>query len=1738
MKSKALRASERGVALILVLTALLGLLVLAVPFLDIARHEEAASVAPLARAEARARAEATLRYGEYVLEAGHAGEEALRDQGAASLGGRAYDTPTTDTPEEASVPVDLVDAKGQVARDRDGTALFHHRDSRGATVDLRVRDEQAWPNIFSATPFMLSATLGRTLLAKDMTETDAEMRVEDGSFLAANGGYVNCEGEVIGYTKRTGNMLTGLSRGLGGGRRAGNHSSDVVVFDDRCREIAMLPFLSPRAAGGYREPMSISYVKEIALLGRDALTDLETDKLSDAFSLLGRRPQSGAFGEKVSVMQPVDPATAGSNGFPLQVASVSGFNMGTLVRLSDGVQVEYGFVISVRGGGNGFGSVTLAEAPRGTYEQGRATLQALLRHPVNINAAPTEVLTRLIDGIQISYFGRPRGSSGRVTEEATAIVVDGIEGARPIRDLKHLRELLDGWVESYPFILTPIMAEAVFRNAVDANDTMLWSSTQPFCFESHDYYTLDVASVVNDGAGRELARTEIRERVHVAPRGLLSHALDSQADFEQHAVRARSTRYVVTFPYPVERWVSPTEQPVSRLLRMLWNFGDGLPMSQQNRERPEGGDADFSEGVFPSTDAEAGFVKLAPGRMMSSGYNKHFDGPAFHLDEPGVTLNRIDADGWRLNRGPFEMDPRDPSGGYGGGMQSTAVGQGRGGGGGGGRNAQTVTVQVSSSGGGQQGGRGGGQQGGITQGALMGRNTINPARFDLWYQFGSSAGGRHVLFDLVGTDPNEARVQLVRESDGSLVARVQDRTLDDPSDSLTEVMEVKWLPQDAGWWKPRTWYHLGLAYRGSKPDDVMVFADGYRHGKPKYKSRLAGGFSASDAFFSVDDAEGWPNRGVAMVGSEVVDFDRSGENFTITTLAGQTWGRGQRGTKALDHAAGEPVTLFGYSTLPVTADGRNGLAIPRGGGALRCNIGPPRVATFQANATVNIVIQGPGGLPLNIPMQVHDPAAPAGNMLSLMAESGGAGDFSSFPETGGYVLIVSQDVPVTGAPAGGLEIARYQSRVGNQLIGLQSAGGAVNPALAGLPAQASPTAPGFSVVRKIHPVSLAGTGPVQSYSTLSCVLPISIPVDNVAGYSQPDVVQGQAGGGVGVNSNWNTDPEFVQIGIPNLANLDAHDVEWIRYHHVDSSGHLLCDEARFLYAAGMLLRSAHLSPAGGIFGAHNLVSLVLPFRQQCGTRALSIGNLAANSDVVPCFRSVTHGARGAINNPNWTPTNPEAPAGAVNASSVGWGDSVTLEDMNGRDRFLAKVAWAALDEPQQVSYGPQGNQITVQLRRNYPYAGWAALTESTQRDYRQRNLPGSGEAQQRTTYLRVLKFPSGELPDFGRTSRAFAGGDMDGSTSAPDGYVDELRVTPFVSQRYILWDHTRMDFIPAAAGSAAAAAAGSMGIDATTDEIPLANVDWMVSNPTNFGPTPPFYILADGRKINYDEELSGLPRNDAGAVQIGEEIIAFRRVGRSSAGAPALLDCQRGFMQTVPMPHGFGEEVVYLDFVNLGQLRSAVDATNADIPVSSARGFYSDGGTVLLDDEMVHYSGLGQNGLTMPWMLNDAGEPYAGLLRGRYGTRPAGHQQGALVLEMPFRYWDRHAERQDTGEQSFYGFSLDLPGAWFRQIVFDERRQVDNVDLQLLVRTDPSIPWSANPATTPGLFLFDEATADKPGVIRRSGRGLDVRVLFRYLPGAFSSLLNTHDWKASPELHSLRVDYLDETRVASREDLR
>ncbi|MAB90777.1 MAG: hypothetical protein CMJ90_15160 [Planctomycetes bacterium] len=1726
-------------ALIMVLAVLMALMVLAVPFLSISTNENKASVAPYARAQARDRAAAIQSYARYMLTLGHREEEALRAEvGVTSGEGAVRSSPDWDVAEEARVAIDLLNSKGEPMTGEGNLPLMHPLDPRGVTGDVKVRDEQAFPNILSSPPFLIAATLGRTTLAQDITDTDTEISVNNAENFPTANGKILMDGEVISYSSKDGSTFMGCQRGLEGGLKAARHRADAWVIDDRAREIAMLPYKSPRASGRWREPHHPTFVKEIALLGESALTSNEVDRLIRDFAILGQRFASGHFGRKVPLLADINPASYDGNGFAVTVRSVSGFPPGTVVRITDGQQTEYGMVCSVRG--RDFGRIVLHDPPRGHFVKDRSSVAPLLRHPVNINSAPRAVLYRLIEGLQMGQGGAARGTNGRVDEDAAALVVEGIISNRPIQGLKRFRELLAELADGAEFIFDEFQSAAVFRNAVDSTDSSVATGTVPFCFRSFDYYTIDSVAVVNDRSGRELARHGVRERVHVAPLGVITRTLQSQRDFEGPFFRVRYGPWTATHPYPTARWETATSQPHGRLPMMMYRFGTlgQMSVNSQNEEEDDQ-DLTFEGGVFPHQ--EEGDVRLLPARMEGRGYSHHFDPPGYLLADKTVKIKDLDAEGMRLASGPFEMNPRD-SRGPGVGGQSMLIGggnrsgRGRGGRGGGGRSS---------------GGRG------QASGSLQGRSTVNPIRFDVWYRTGAgSGGGRQVVFHYGTESSEEDEISLAIESDGSLVGRVAGRTFDDELDAMEEVAQTRWMPEDgAGFWKARTWYHLGFAYRGTKPDDLMLFVDGFKRGSPRYQTQLSSSLSVDDNSFDVEDAEGWPLRGVALVGSEVIAFERSGESFEVVQHQGLPWGRGRRGTKALGHESGTTVTLFGYSTAPRGASTRSSVVIPRGGATLADALGPPVVATFAHNATMTLQVPAGGGLTIPIQLRVHDPAAPSGNELELIGDSEGTLDFDCFPASGGYVVICSVGSGLPNAPVGGVEFARYTSRSGSTLVGLQ---GVLNPPNETLGQGAATGQFAISLNRLIHPIQLVGTGPVAAIQQMAAVFPVSINVGDTSGLMEPQSPRGGSGddgnGNTFLNAqlpNWDTDPEFVQIGNPNTDSLDANDIEWIRYHHIDGEGNILCDEARFIQAAAQWIRSRHLGPGQNITDAHLGTNLFLPFRMQCGTEMFTDGRASSGGEVVPCIRTVSHSRREAINVESWG-TMPAAPVTGGRWSAAGWGDNVTIEGPRGDNRKQATVAWAGVDEPEVVTFGIGENAVSVRIRRNYEGHGWLAFTTSPGTEYRQRSLPGNGQTEQRNRYVRLLKFPSGEMPDIAQGGRAFVGGSADKEVADSDGYIDEIRVASFEPERFVLWNHTEMDLVgplpadpnnptaPPPSGTISGGASAG-GIDETTDEIPIAAVEWLISNPRSFGPNPRFYILPDGRQILFEEELQsrGLSNNDAGLVMIDDEVIAFRSIGTSSGGGPALLDCERGYMNTIASAHGFGANVVILDFVNVTMLQNGLEASSNRLEVADASGFLRNGGTVLVNDELLHYTTGERTALVMPWLMDEDGDTEGGLFRGRFGTQVSSHDSQAIVLDMPFRYWDRYVPKQDAADQSWYGFGLDLPGAFFHELVFEKYRRDEYTDIEVLVRTDADVSWGADPQKTTGLYLFTDSEEGEPNLIDTAGDGLGVRVMFKYMSGAFDPInMRAHGWKSTPELRSMQLTYLDQTRVLTREEKR
>ena len=1700
---------ERGVALILVLSVLLALMVIASPFLMVARNESAASTLALARAQARAHAEAAVDSATQRLARGHASRERMRRDQGDSLDIHA--TPDTDMPEEFALGADLIDERGRPYLDDTGEPLFAHRDARGLTVDLEVRDEHSWPNIASAPPFLIATSLGRSRLSSDITDTDTEIILEDASGFPQKSGHVLIGAEVVSYGERNGNVLTNCQRGLEGGRRASAHKADIWVIDDRAREIAMLPWRSPRAGNGWREPARSTFVKEISLLGRDSLTALEVDRLVQDFAFTGMRFQAGGWGDGTGIVRVIDPASYEGDGFQIRVVSVTGLNPGTVVRITDGVNTDYGMVAETRAG-TGFGMIRLFEPPLNAYDIGRTTVSPLLRHPVNINSAPRDVLVRIMTGIQMSLGQGGGGSStlGQVDEDVAEIVADGIIDSRPIEDLRHFRQILSDLRDAHPLTFTVIQALAIYYNALNPNDDRLTAATVPFTFCSFDRYLIHATAVVNDGSGTELARHEVTERVRVSPPGLVTQSWTTQEDFEEPLFRARSGRWVATHPLPTERWVSSTDIPANRVLRHFMGFGSGslTPQELQGDEIALTGEG----GLYG--DPERGDVRLLPARMISSGYNQHFDGPAWGLPDPDIRLEEIDPEGWMLDRGPFEITAGDRSGGGFGGAGQSMAGGGR-------------------------------RRGGGASAALADRNGLLPVKVDLWYRIANQVGGRHVIFDIAGQDRDDDRITLVKESNGELRARVHDRTLDDPGDGFEEVMETVWEPVNGGFWDANTWYHLGLAYRGTRPSDVHLFVDGFRRGRSRFQTQLVSSFDETDTSFSVEEAEDWPDRGVCWVGPEVVAFQRAGNSFDVVTFNGQPWGRGQRGTRVLSHATGAPVSLFGYSSLPRTSRNSSGVVIHAGGATLASTLGPPIVATFAGNDTIPIEIPGPGGQTITIDLEIHDPAKPQGDTLELTGSSDGGINFDCFPQSGGYILIVSNPLPVGQLPPGTtplsfVQLAYYSSRSGNRLTGYRALSGAEVPHRYASGGSGS----GLTIdatVAGSHPISLEG-GP----QLLSSVYPVSVQLSGSTGYPEPEAAQ-QAVNSVSFAgttlSPLENDPEFVQVGLPDTRDLNSNRIEWIRYHKLDDRGNLLCAEERFLLAAALVMR--RYMAGGSILGSQTVVNRVLPMRLQCGTNPLSDGNHGGGTDAVPCVRTVSFSRRSAINVPNWTAQQPDSPVNGLEWASAGWGDHVTIEGMGGRDRRTADVAWAGLDTADSVTFDVGGQSVTMEVAGEYEGQGWIAFTRSLGKEYRQRGLPGNGQTNNRSNYCRLLKFPSGELPIIDSNARATVGGDVDGFSADPEGYVDEVRCTPWRAERYILWDHDEMDF-PSQGQSTTGAPSGPLGagLAATSDELGVSQVEWLVSAPRSGGRrqgrgggSNSFYVLPDGRQIFYDRNPGNLQGNNAGLVVVDEEVIAWRGVGAGSNGAPGLLDCQRGFMASIPDAHGWGADVAFMDWIPVTKLQNAISGTGATLEVANRRNFQSDGGTVLVDGEMMHFTLGSGNTLTMPWFVDPLGGEGAGLFRGRFGTQPSSHDIGAIVLDMPFRYWDRYAPQQDAPELAYWGTSLDLPGLFVHRVEFDEVKRSGLVDIVVLARTEGDIPWTADPATTQGLYMFEVSDDEDPNLINRTGSQLDLRVFFRYLEGACDPLtMEVHDWKDTPELHGISVQYVDTVQVLERED--
>lgn len=543
------------------------------------------------------------------------------------------------------------------------------------------------------------------------------------------------------------------------------------------------------------------------------------------------------------------------------------------------------------------------------------------------------------------------------------------------------------------------------------------------------------------------------------------------------------------------------------------------------------------------------------------------------------------------------------------------------------------------------------------------------------------------------------------------------------------------------------------------------------------------------------------------------------------------------------------------------------------------------------------------------------------------------------------------------------------------------------------------------------------------------------------------------------------------------------DREWFRYESILDDAFFLRDDA------AAFLRMLNRVDAYRTNGVGSGASLDLQLLEYSG-RADSKTEQEIHSqgiDVIPCFR--------------------------VYRDGTGFDDVVTLLTPGGGGREQAVVV--------------HGNRGRDRQNRTYRYVGLDRNVSRTYPSTIQDILINDNNAFDTISRLdtrqtvRISKFPSGELPTSVPTTLGF-GAPLDGG-SGTGMILDEVEIN---RMREVIYMVNLLD--------------DTAAVPASDRDVPLVRADFFTGHGMAIKRGASHYA-------NQGPRFTPLPP-DGGALWIGDEIVVYRDLEDQgyvpgNGGMYILKDCIRGAMGTEPRVLDDGERGHLLSYLNISQLTGGVADTGYEFPLADANGFPPSGTISVIGEgyeleEMMHYTTRIGQSLYMPTtrLPGDLGSD-EGLFRGRYGTDRASYASGDFVIEMPHRFWDRAARNADDPQMAYLELSRRIPGAYFTTIDWDERLPKSLNDIEVLVRIDERVPWTAEPGGKEnGLFRFENPAEDEiENRIDMAGEVIEIRVFFRYGTGAFNSVGSVNDWKDTAWLRSIGVKYLAARSVEARE---
>lgn len=1737
------RASARGMAIVIVLVVLLVLLVLATPFLLMARNADAASNELADRADVRIALDTAGRHLRAVLQESHA---------------TADKTPYWDARDEVDVSNEF-DPKFLVASD-----------PRGAMWDAAVEDVASKIDLNSCSPHVIANLMGLSKRFSEAVADDAKTLKLSSAMGLRPEGLVWATGELVQYTKIDESALVKFTRGVlgpqkgqdwrGGPRPASVHDLGEPVLDQR----ALAPCLW-RTVGEHGTLRAYAALEELTLCaefdiaavlakpegGSPVFDAAAFDPLFRATSVHAGIGAGAVWQHPTRVTTTVEARKDGK----VRVESVRWINSGATVQITDGTNTEIALVQSVSRGGEVFFDKLLAN----DFVAYRAELRVLARRPVNLNTASPEVLTALFSNLQVA------GRNSRILREEAQRIGSIVIQSRPLEGFEDfLRRVvlpcagLEKLPSDAPVVpeelvagagfLTADKALALYSNGLNANDGALAFATMPYCFTTRDVYEFELRAGVNALSGVERA-SRVRDEVAViAPQRELLKVWGRQEDFDEAGRLDQAAPWWMSGPHATTRYDVRPNPPASPPSSFVWAHmgtagGQTYLPGVTDTSAFKDAEAPTPEHVFPSREQTA-WVQLWPYRTDETGQRQkrvlHFDHETRDLegrylpDEPILRPSDDPLVHWTDKQStsgraplarPFALDlwvkPRSLGPGrlldFGGTSNET----------------DRVSLLLENE--------------DLVLRVLDGTGDHPDTEFkeagEVRFKIAAGPGPglpvdvwSHVSLQVNGNRPSQVDVRVNGFAHG--VRRL----------GMTRLTSA--APQGAS--------TLNVESTEGFPERGVV-----RVGNELIEVTKAGN-SLSATRTELGQYAGFGGR----IAREQLGIDNGTGTDGFQPAA-------DLDLLDVDHAAGATVELYGYSA-PLATN------VATGASALTSVLGPWRVAraigvvggeTPEGNPMrpqgwtfidVGWGLDGTGGNPSS-----NEPTA-------LVLAS--ADDPNNAPETympafdpnGGYAAIVQAWFPDTitqrGARVGGVEIIRYSGVDG---VNLKIEQRGIDAA---------------ELSRIQQPESVQGMGPVATESRAFIIRwnPI-VPVNVGTTVEDPEWFLKYAVFVVPISisvrdaSEIDYDQHATLSRFAQLTHVtDAENTEWVRYDQF-KRGQLVRDEWEALNrlwnvlvnygdvaadppgvpptqptppggggggtggggAGGMAVLSDEPAPPAELASASKVVPAAAPASAQYGSNwEPRIGKSEIDPNAFPLsdaalaqfqFRGVlgtfTHehpvgtlvlpvfavhagpyanGRPGRLDaaflvgadsdHPGWPVTVHRAQQPGVTLRYPRWSETADAQTI-GPELQIARFDSTTGDFPYDDFIDTNLIYVALQQKAPEPMSpAVAASTGSTLVDADPRE------------FARLVCFPSGELPR--QTGRVAVGGTRDGSNAeVPSVLVDE-----------IVFGDARVSNL--AINGALPFTGASFVID------PQYANNGISDEALSFRVFPKTLRTANGDRFEDHKFLGDLPE-DAGLLRIGEEIVCYDKRDPET-GEFQLCNSGRGLLGTRAQPHEASEPVLFLEYATVTFLAGGIGATDASLPVANTEEF-PEQGTVLIGEELIHYTRLRSGVLEMPRASSVPGrmdERGEALFRGRFGTTPATHAAGEAVILFQVRYWDRWAPRADASELSFFTFTADQPAAFWSGCVF-QKEDTANAQLGVLQRTDPTAPWDADPEHDKRLTLFwsgDDRGAPHP--IGKQSDQIAWRAFVKYSPGAFDfrTGLST-GWRQTPRLKLFATTY-------------